>query len=330
MAQLRNAIRAFSVERLKPSSVLARLNRLAEDALDTLVRNPRLHRPGSGDERLPALVRRSSASRRGVSRRAGRVAGGRSRAPARNRDRREVPSGDDRASGRHGPRPLHRRARRAARSFDRRRPRRPPGCRCERTEESGSASRAHPRASVVGDRRARRRHRAPRGTRPSGAPRAFWTCVFRRTSTRWISSATRCGRGSAAFPWSAVRPKTWCSPPGRPARTRSSTRSIRRTTTSPSAPRPRTRSSESWSRTRGAGDRRRAGGPWARTTSHRVTRVLGSTSRRAMRHPNHGREGFHRAHPRRLVALEQPDQQQDDDDEREDSTTDVHRALLSR
>ena len=35
MAQLRNAIRAFSVERLKPSSVLARLNRLAEDALDT-------------------------------------------------------------------------------------------------------------------------------------------------------------------------------------------------------------------------------------------------------------------------------------------------------
>ena len=35
MSQLRNAIRAFSVERLKPSSVLARLNRLAEDALDT-------------------------------------------------------------------------------------------------------------------------------------------------------------------------------------------------------------------------------------------------------------------------------------------------------
>jgi serine phosphatase RsbU (regulator of sigma subunit)/anti-sigma regulatory factor (Ser/Thr protein kinase) len=35
MAQLRNAIRAFSVDRLKPSSVLARLNRLAEDALDT-------------------------------------------------------------------------------------------------------------------------------------------------------------------------------------------------------------------------------------------------------------------------------------------------------
>ncbi len=35
MAQLRNAIRAFSVEPLKPSSVLSRLNRLAEDALDT-------------------------------------------------------------------------------------------------------------------------------------------------------------------------------------------------------------------------------------------------------------------------------------------------------
>ncbi len=35
MAQLRNAIRAFSVERLKPSSVLARLNRLADEFLDT-------------------------------------------------------------------------------------------------------------------------------------------------------------------------------------------------------------------------------------------------------------------------------------------------------
>jgi len=35
MAQLRNAIRAFSVEPLRPSSALARLNRLAEDVLDT-------------------------------------------------------------------------------------------------------------------------------------------------------------------------------------------------------------------------------------------------------------------------------------------------------
>ncbi|HEU4971819.1 MAG TPA: SpoIIE family protein phosphatase [Gaiellaceae bacterium] len=35
MAQLRNAIRAFSVERLKPSSVLMRLNRLADEVLDT-------------------------------------------------------------------------------------------------------------------------------------------------------------------------------------------------------------------------------------------------------------------------------------------------------
>ena len=35
MGQLRNALRAFSVERLKPSSALARLNRLAEEALDT-------------------------------------------------------------------------------------------------------------------------------------------------------------------------------------------------------------------------------------------------------------------------------------------------------
>jgi serine phosphatase RsbU (regulator of sigma subunit)/anti-sigma regulatory factor (Ser/Thr protein kinase) len=35
MAQLRNAIRAFSVERLKPPSVLARLDRLADSALDT-------------------------------------------------------------------------------------------------------------------------------------------------------------------------------------------------------------------------------------------------------------------------------------------------------
>jgi serine/threonine-protein kinase RsbW len=35
MAQLRNAIRAFSVERLKPSSMLARLDRLANDVLET-------------------------------------------------------------------------------------------------------------------------------------------------------------------------------------------------------------------------------------------------------------------------------------------------------
>lgn len=35
MSQLRNAIRAFSVERLKPSSALARLNRLSVDVLDT-------------------------------------------------------------------------------------------------------------------------------------------------------------------------------------------------------------------------------------------------------------------------------------------------------
>ncbi len=35
MAQLRNATRAFSVERLKPASVLARLNRLADEVLDT-------------------------------------------------------------------------------------------------------------------------------------------------------------------------------------------------------------------------------------------------------------------------------------------------------
>ena len=35
MAQLRNAIRAFSVDRLKPSSVLVRLNRLADEVLDT-------------------------------------------------------------------------------------------------------------------------------------------------------------------------------------------------------------------------------------------------------------------------------------------------------
>jgi serine phosphatase RsbU (regulator of sigma subunit)/anti-sigma regulatory factor (Ser/Thr protein kinase) len=35
MAQLRNATRAFSVERLKPASLLARLNRLADEVLDT-------------------------------------------------------------------------------------------------------------------------------------------------------------------------------------------------------------------------------------------------------------------------------------------------------
>src|SRR5262249_55642472 len=35
MAQLRNATRAFSVERLKPASVIHRLNRLADEVLET-------------------------------------------------------------------------------------------------------------------------------------------------------------------------------------------------------------------------------------------------------------------------------------------------------
>jgi anti-sigma regulatory factor (Ser/Thr protein kinase)/GAF domain-containing protein len=35
MSQLRNALRAFSLDRMKPSSTLARLNRLAEEVLDT-------------------------------------------------------------------------------------------------------------------------------------------------------------------------------------------------------------------------------------------------------------------------------------------------------
>jgi anti-sigma regulatory factor (Ser/Thr protein kinase) len=35
MAQLRNALRAFSLDRMKPSSTLARLNRLAEEVLET-------------------------------------------------------------------------------------------------------------------------------------------------------------------------------------------------------------------------------------------------------------------------------------------------------
>jgi serine phosphatase RsbU (regulator of sigma subunit)/anti-sigma regulatory factor (Ser/Thr protein kinase) len=35
MGQLRNALRAFSIDRLKPSSVLGRLNRLADEALET-------------------------------------------------------------------------------------------------------------------------------------------------------------------------------------------------------------------------------------------------------------------------------------------------------
>ena len=64
MAQLRNAIRAFSVDRLKPSSVLVRLNRLADEVLDTSFATLAYLDPRAGDGRLPPVVRRTSAAGR--------------------------------------------------------------------------------------------------------------------------------------------------------------------------------------------------------------------------------------------------------------------------
>ena len=79
MAQLRNAIRAFSVDRLKPPSVLTRLSRLADEVLDTSFATVvyRRHRPGH----------RASAAcpRRAIRRRSSRIRTGASRCSSRRR-----------------------------------------------------------------------------------------------------------------------------------------------------------------------------------------------------------------------------------------------------
>ena len=145
MAQLRNAIRAFSVERLKPPSVLTRLNRLADEVLDTsfaTVVYVALD-PAKGICRIssaghpPPVVAYPDGSVALLEQAP--------RPPARHRDPDEVPSGNHRAPGRHRPRPLHGRARRTPRPVDRRRAARPAGRDPRRTEGPRSAPRAHPR-----------------------------------------------------------------------------------------------------------------------------------------------------------------------------------------
>ena len=100
MGQLRNALRAISIERLKPPSALARLDRLASDALDAsfatvvyAIVDPRagVLRFSSAGHPPPVIAYP------GRSRRAPR---GRPRAPARHRPRREVPAERRRAARR--------------------------------------------------------------------------------------------------------------------------------------------------------------------------------------------------------------------------------------
>ena len=124
MSQLRNAIRAFSVERLKPSSTLARLNRLANDVLDTAFATVvyLVLDPANGVCRLASAGHPPPI----VAYPDGRIElleGGRG-LPLGTGLRSEVPAGDGRAPGRHGHSPLHRRVGRAPRPIHRRRVRR--------------------------------------------------------------------------------------------------------------------------------------------------------------------------------------------------------------
>ena len=161
MAQLRNAIRAFSVDRLKPSSVLVRLNRLADEVLDTSFATVvyLALEPETG-------VCRLSAARGRLSRRTDRADRRRARPPARYRHPHDVSPGDVRAPARKRRRPLHGRADRASRPLHRRGARESedgPGIGSER---SGPAPRPHPRTRRRRGR-AWRRHRAPGRPHPS-------------------------------------------------------------------------------------------------------------------------------------------------------------------
>ena len=325
MAQLRNAIRAFSVERLKPSSVLARLNRLAEDALDTsfatlayIVLDPETsvcrlscagHPPpviAYPDGRVELLD-----AARGLPLGTGIDA----------KYRQET----HRAAGRHGARPLHGRARRAPRPVDRRRPRRPPRRRGERPEESGSAPRPHPRASRR-RRRARRRHRTPRGSRPSGGtPRAATLRVPSHVdSMDLVRDAMRAWLGGVRLERSQAEDvvlATWeaCANAIEHAVDPTHDHITVHAEVEDSLVRVVVEDTGSW----GSPSVREDRGLGLRLISSLVSSVdisQGDTGTRitvekALAEP---------------TGLEQPDQQHDDDDEREDSTTDVHRALLSR
>ena len=169
MAQLRNAIRAFSVDRLKPSSVLVRLNRLADEVLDTSFATLAYLalEPDTGVCRLssaghpPPVVAYPDGRVELIESARGLPLGTGLRATYRQQML-ELPAGSVVVLYTDGL--IERRGRSIDEGLQKLRGRRGNGA-----EGPGPASRAHPRARHR-RRRARRRHRAPR--RPRSARRA--------------------------------------------------------------------------------------------------------------------------------------------------------------
>ena len=116
MAQLRNALRAFSLDRMKPSSTMTRLNRLAEEVMETAFATVSTSVVDADAGVCRYHVRGPPAAARRVPRRPRRAPGGRARVAARRGTGHEVHAGRRRAAGRHGARPLHRRPGRASRA----------------------------------------------------------------------------------------------------------------------------------------------------------------------------------------------------------------------
>ena len=147
MAQLRNALRAFSLDRMKPSSTMARLNRLAEEVVETTFATlvyatvdpvTRVCRFTSAGHPPPLVAYPDG--------RVELLEGGRGLPLGAGADT-DVHAGRRRAAGRDGAAPVHRRARRATRPPDRRRACRAPAGGSRRPSRAGAARRAHPRAA---------------------------------------------------------------------------------------------------------------------------------------------------------------------------------------
>ena len=197
MGQLRNALRAFSVERLKPSSALARLDRLGDET-----REAALQLSSTPSSILETVFRFSSAGHPPpvVAYPDGRV--------ELLEDGRGLPLGTEcaRSTGRRWPsyrrrrpRPLLGRPDRAARAVHRRRARTARGGYPRSVEGARAPSRAHPRSSR---RRcaAHRRHRAPR------SPLTCRTATARAAAPDHDRRAVRrSGRPSRVDRWVAVR-----------------------------------------------------------------------------------------------------------------------------
>ena len=266
MGQLRNALRAISVERLKPPSALARLDRLASDGLDSTFATVvyAVFDSAAGCSGTPRRVILRPFSR---ARRSGRAARRRAGAAARNRPRREVPAERRRSARRKHPPALHGWPRGAARtSID-------DGIDALVTamrEDRWMPSRCWSTCSTSSSK-------APIGRTTSRSwPRGF----SRRPKPLDLEVASR--ERSLHLVRDAIEPgskgrrcrgrmrRTSCSPPGRCARTRSNMQPTRSTTSS---------GSERTSPTRA--DRRGRHGPVRSDLDARAPRARASAHREA-------------------------------------------------